>query len=139
MDETTTTATQTNELTTIVKRRGRPKKIVDMKEYKKEYNKKNYEENKDQTTIKPRGRPKKIVDMKEYMKEYTKNYYKENKDTKKERYNNDLEFKQKVKETSLKNSKKYKDGYLLLKMFYELGIINVPDSYKERINELLSD
>ena len=103
MDETTI---QTNELTTIVKRRGRPKKIVDMKEY---------------------------------MKEYTKNYYKENKDTKKERYNNDLEFKQKVKETSLKNSKKYKDGYLLLKMFYELGIINVPDSYKERINELLSD
>jgi hypothetical protein len=102
------------------KKRGRPKKITDMKQYMKEYSKKKYNEDKEVAT-------KKI--------EYQKN-----------RYNNDQEYKIKTKENSKKhyndnkeqitlNKKELHAKYILALNILKKLIENdeIPSKYKQEV------
>jgi len=91
------------------KKRGRPKKIQDMKEYKREYNKKKYQENSDVAAKKieyQKNRYKNDEEVREKVKETNKEYYEKNKD-KLTDYQKQFKFKMSppvVENTELKQS-----------------------------------
>lgn len=107
------------------KKRGRPKKIQDMKEYKREYNKKKYQENSDVAAKKieyQKNRYKNDEEVREKVKETNKEYYEKNKD-KLTDYQKQLHHKYKLALTILKkliqNDKipsEYKDEVTLICM-----------------------
>lgn len=127
----------------IVKKRGRPKTVnVDKKEYQKKY----YEAHKEALL---EQKKEYRLEKKDEIKEYQKEYYQNNRESlleKKKEYidtlkeSNPDKFKE-IRDKQLEQSKeihrKERELFKLFLQLYEKGEMNLPDTHKERINNLL--
>lgn len=127
----------------IAKKRGRPKTVnVDKKEYQKKY----YEAHKEALL---EQKKEYRLEKKDEIKEYQKEYYQNNRESlleKKKEYidtlkeSNPDKFKE-IRDKQLEQSKeihrKERELFKLFLQLYEKGEMNLPDTHKERINNLL--
>jgi hypothetical protein len=108
------------------KRRGRPRKIQDMKEYKQEYNKKKYQENKDKIIKKnteyQNNRYKNDEEFREKVKENNKEYYEKNYEKNKD----------KIIEHQKQLQHKYRLALNILKKLIQND--KIPSEYKEEVS-----
>jgi hypothetical protein len=123
-----------DELEEQPKRRGRPRtvNITDKKDYHKKYYDNNRETLLEQKKEYYLENKEQIL---EHQKEYQKEYIEKLKINKPEKFK---ELRQKQKELSSEAHKKERDAYKLLKTLIKDGTITLPESYKDKILELIN-